>query len=574
MTPLPRPAWAQELASLYACGAANQFILHGNVQDKFLMPAPPGINPDAATSTRAPGSPAAPSSPADGAELGSLDEYLIREILPRFDVILTYDIGDGLVVRKEPKPNLVSSVTGKINDIDPFVNVAAITLFLRYIANIPQPWSVAVIIKEAALAIPRSSSAAHGSTAVRIKNWTHDVAITRSNVAVILLTDELANLHETITSNGAAAKLKVDLPSPAEIGNALSHFAATHGKALESFRDNLPALADGLVGITLQSIDRLIKTHQHRAAAIDQKHIAGIRKQLVEQDSDNLIEFMESTRSLDDLVHCEAVKRQIRQDVELWNAGKLQAVPMGYGVFAPVGCGKNFLVECIAGEAGVPVVTIKNFRDKFVGNTEANLEKIFRLIDSLKRVFVFIDEADQSIGRREGSSTDGGLSGRIYSMLATKMSNPANRGRIVWVLATSRPDLLEVDLKRPGRLDVKIPLFPCGSSAEAFAMLRALCRKFKVQLPEESAAQIEPALPPLLTAGAAQALASKIYRTIEVDRLDPTRAALDALTGYVNPVPLTTLENQIRLAIRECSDIDFVPDFFRHRYADVTPAQG
>src|SRR5258708_7187817 len=68
------------------------------------------------------------------------------------------------------------------------------------------------------------------------------------------------------------------------------------------------------------------------------------------------------------------------------------------------------MVECLAGEAGVPVVEIKNFRDKWVGYTEGNLEKIFRLLQVLTRCFVFIDEADQALGRRESGANDSGLS--------------------------------------------------------------------------------------------------------------------------------------------------------------------
>src|SRR5438874_9966524 len=51
-------------------------------------------------------------------------------------------------------------------------------------------------------------------------------------------------------------------------------------------------------------------------------------------------------------------------------------------------------------------------------------------------------------GKRSGEDGDSGLSGRVYAMLAKEMSDTRNRGRIVWVFATSRPDLLEVDLKR------------------------------------------------------------------------------------------------------------------------------
>src|SRR6266850_8497841 len=70
-----------------------------------------------------------------------------------------------------------------------------------------------------------------------------------------------------------------------------------------------------------------------------------------------------------------------------------------------------------------------------------------------------------------------GSRGRIYSMLAEEMGSSTNRGRVIWVLASSRPDLIEVDLKRPGRVDVKIPLFPTTTPREGFDLIRMLCGK-------------------------------------------------------------------------------------------------
>ena len=64
---------------------------------------------------------------------------------------------------------------------------------------------------------------------------------------------------------------------------------------------------------------------------------------------------------------------------------------------------------------------------------------------------------DPPLGRRESGPGDSGLSGRLYSMIAQEMSYTANRGKVIWVLASSRPDLIEVDLKRPGRIDLKVP---------------------------------------------------------------------------------------------------------------------
>ena len=100
----------------------------------------------------------------------------------------------------------------------------------------------------------------------------------------------------------------------------------------------------------------------------------------------------------------------------------------------------------------------------------------------IRQVVVFVDEADQATGRRGGGEGDSGLSGRVYSMLAQEMSDTRNRGKILWVFATSRPDLLEVDLKRQGRLDVHIPLFPPQDPEGRREMFVAMAKKLKLSL--------------------------------------------------------------------------------------------
>ncbi len=148
-------------------------------------------------------------------------------------------------------------------------------------------------------------------------------------------------------------------------------------------------------------------------------------------------------------------------------------------------------------------------------------------------------------------------------MFAAEMSRTENRGRIIWILASSRPDLIEVDLKRPGRIDVKIPIFPSTTPSEAFELLRALSKRRGVTLSDDAFKSLEPLMPSLLTPGAAETLAVKLYRTVRVDSLDPEEALRRSLTGYANPVPVDVLEMQIGLAAREASDVDFVPEMFR-----------
>jgi SpoVK/Ycf46/Vps4 family AAA+-type ATPase len=184
---------------------------------------------------------------------------------------------------------------------------------------------------------------------------------------------------------------------------------------------------------------------------------------------------------------------------------------------------------------------------------------------------VFIDEADQSLGRRDSGGGDSGLSGRLYSMIAQEMADTANRGRVLWLLASSRPDLIEVDLKRPGRVDVKVPLLPTSTQAESATLIGILAKRYGLALTDTQLATLTPRLPTLLTPGAAEALVVKAYRHSRTENVGAD-AALDAcLIGYQNPVPADVLEFQMRIAIREATDLAFVPPAFRKYAAQPTP---
>ncbi len=94
-----------------------------------------------------------------------------------------------------------------------------------------------------------------------------------------------------------------------------------------------------------------------------------------------------------------------------------------------------------------------------------------------------------------------------------------------------------------------------------------LCQKRAVLLQDTDFAAIQPQIPLLLTPGAAETLAVKIYRQVRTEQTTPLDAVRACLTDYQNPVPLETLEFQIRLAVTEASDLEFVPQSFRTRVA-------
>ncbi|HVT02255.1 MAG TPA: ATP-binding protein [Thermoanaerobaculia bacterium] len=542
----PLPAWATELVSLYQSRAANQFILYGNVNDRFVLP---------------------------NGTLGNLTDFLMRVMMPRFDVVLTYDLGNGIRIEKggeifcqwpavKESPELPKS---------PRAAIETLTRYFRYSANLgrlgKEKHQIGCIIKAAHLvapALPGSLNYDLNALAMLMRDWATDDLLLQHSLVTWLVTDNLNDLNPLLVHDPRSASVEIPLPTPADLREAFDVIASRYPLALAEFQGPDQAiLSTQLAGTTISSIENLLKMKEYGKEKISGRDLVEMKKQLVEKDSADLVEFIESNRSLDDMHAQEKLKGWLRQDLALWRQNDLNALPMGYLICGPVGTGKTFMVECLAGEAGIPVVKIKNFRDKWVGSSEGNLEKIFRLLKGLGRCFVFIDEADQALGKRDSGANDAGLSGRIYSMFAKEMSNSENRGRMVWVLASSRPDLIEVDLKRPGRVDVKIPIFPTTNPEEGFELIRALSKRRGVDLAESDLEVLRSSIPQLLTPGAAEALAVKIYRTTRTQGIAPLDAVRQALTDYQNPVARDVLDFQIGLAVREATDIEFVPALFR-----------
>lgn len=551
------PEWSEEIRRLYLSNAANQFVVHGNVHDRLLIPGDEGKT-----------------------KVGNLIDYLTDVQLKKFDLVLSYELGSGL--RVESGEEFFRQLRFQGGDLpnDPPNAIGYIDQFLRFCINLRsiEPSSeesaklagrnhhIAVVIKSAELVFPVSKQTRDyqlNSMAAVVRSWSHESHFLEQNLAVFLVTEHLNDLNHLLSRNQRAARVEIPMPGPAELGPTFAHFEARYPKALARFSGNPDLPAGRLAGATISSIESLLKRREYEERALEEDDLADLKKSLVERDSQGLIEFLEPTRTLDDVYGHDAVKSWVRQDIALWRQNDLKAMPMGYLLCGPVGTGKTYMVECLAGEAGVPVVKMKNFRDRWVGSTEGNLEKIFGLLHALGRCVVFIDEADQALGSRDSGSGDSGVSGRVYSMMAKEMSNTRNRGRILWILASSRPDLIEVDLKRPGRVDVKIPLFPAHESRDGYRLIRALGKKHDLDLPKECPEEIEDLVPELVTPGAAESIAIKVYRQVRTEDVSATEALRDCLDEYQNPVPKDVMDFQIGIAVREASDLDFVPEVFR-----------
>jgi AAA+ superfamily predicted ATPase len=554
------PRWAAEMRDLFRSGSAAQFLLHGNVFD--VVPA--------------------------AGRLLSVPAFLEQMMFATYDVVLRYDRSRGVRATRgaEDWGDWLQGALGKDASTlsltrEPGAALELIdryllrTLNLQGLPGATAPRRIAVIIEFAEFVVPRGDAAHLGgpfaANTVKVLGWANDPAVVQSNIVSVLISEGLHDLSELVVENPHAASLHLPLPDEEEMVAYVRALAAAQFPELAARSDvPLDTTARRLTGLSRVGARTAIALAMGNDRRITAAWLGSIKKDLIEREGQGLLDFVESSFTLDNVAGHDAVKSWLREDAELLRRGSLRALPMGYLIAGRIGTGKTFLVQCWAGELGIPCVVFKNFRDRWVGATESNLEKIFAILRALGQVVVFVDEADQASGRREGGDGDSGLSGRVYSMLAKEMSDTGNRGRILWVFATSRPDLLEVDLKRQGRLDVHIPLFPPDTGAEREALLLAIAKKLQLPLTAED-------LPPFtddVTLGGNE-LEGVLVRALRVHELSaeprkPLREVLAEVIKEVRPNPHTRkLEYMDLVAVKECTDVRFLPP----KYAELTPEE-
>jgi transitional endoplasmic reticulum ATPase len=208
--------------------------------------------------------------------------------------------------------------------------------------------------------------------------------------------------------------------------------------------------------------------------------IARRKREILERECFGLVEFVEPEHGFEVVGGMEEVKRDLALVAENIRDGRTSRVPMGILFTGPMGTGKTFVAEAFAHECGLTTIKLKNFRSKWVGATEGNLEKILGVVRAIGQVVVIIDEGDRAFGSTDAES-DGGTSSRVIARIKEFMSDTSNRGRILFLVMTNRPDKLDLDLKRAGRLDRKIPFLYSQTPEEVEAVARAVIRKDKVQ---------------------------------------------------------------------------------------------
>lgn len=562
-TPLPEfwPAWAKRLADLYFAGTSAMFLLHGNTHD--LVPL-------------------AGSAPP---RYGPLNEFLGTQVFGRFDLVLSYDLAHGIRAMGgsdiERQRQMVGILSRRIGDPDKLPRDPTQALFLldrlvldNLTAKEADRIRVAILFDFASFVAPDAERGGTQLAAnlVTLLKWAANPYVKRSNLAFVLIDERLADFHDRLATSPHVNAIEIPLPDEAERLTFLQ--TLTRDQDVASYSDfSIDSLAKLTAAVTLSDLAVLVESARRTGQRLDEKRFKARKKQLIERQAQDLLEFIEPKFGLERVVGHDAAKKRLMDDAEIIRRGRLDVAPMGYLFNGPVGTGKTFLATCLAGSIGMPCVKLKNFRSKYVGETEANLERVLGVLRGMGPVMVIIDEADAMLGQREQGG-DSGVGSRVFGMIANAMGDTEYRGKIVWMLLTARPDLLPIDIKRQGRAEIHIPLFYPQTQDEIRAYFTVIAKKFGAPL----AAEDVPDTPHVgdLSGADIESLVGRAWREALIAGEDKlTRERLTAtFDGFMPSTQSLEREMQEIAAIIECTDRAFLVPSALKLLADLGDREG
>jgi SpoVK/Ycf46/Vps4 family AAA+-type ATPase len=257
----------------------------------------------------------------------------------------------------------------------------------------------------------------------------------------------------------------LDLPLPDRdrlreiIRETYTRLAAVHSLKLQLDANGVDAMAGNLLGLTEEAAERAISQTVVGRMALAPDCITDVldaKKALLKRSE--MLEFVDASNDMASVGGLDNLKSWLAQRQNSWDAQALLFgldPPKGVIILGVQGCGKSLCARAIAGEWKIPLVKFDTaaIYDKFIGETEKRIQKVFRVAEGLAPCVLWIDELEKVFAGSgpDSASADAGVSSRL---LASFLSWMQDRKAAVFVAATcNNVTVLPPELIRKGRFD-------------------------------------------------------------------------------------------------------------------------
>lgn len=493
------PVWIREIVEYQQAEIVHQYLLYDNINDLVLAHG------------------------AFGADFPYLSfrEYLSRFLKEKgeYQLVLFYSQSGGFTARNEETARLLNeievghtsassaprSVSVGSTKPSPSVSLEQVVGELTPQIRTPMPvrqaflfidqllrqkkYKVAVIIEHLEKLAPRGDPTPDQSLNIEaLRRWALDRDIqAQTNNLLIGLTDNYENLAQELYGADSRCRL-IQVPLPSESDRSsflelLSEQFQAQGVAITFELDGgtkpLEVLARLTKGFMLAHLDEL-----YRRACLQGRNqitsdlVKSMKREIIKTESRDLLQEKVPVHGFEAIGGLGHIKDYLLQVKESLRRGDNALVPKGILLAGPPGTGKTMIAEALARETGHNVLRMGNIRDMWVGASERNLSKALQIIVENAPVIVFVDEIDQALGSRGISqSGDSGVGERMFARILEFMGSNEHRGRIIWVAATNRADVLDEAMVR--RFDRVFPVLIPGTPQERLAIVLALAKQIE-----------------------------------------------------------------------------------------------
>lgn len=531
--------WYREFLNKYKAGISHEFLFYFNVRDLVD-------------------------------NYRHIDRYIHEEFIKQrgFGIVAFYDISRGLTffdAGMEKEFNIITS-----NEAVSFMNSMPSKLF-PFIDKVLKNTKMILFIDHIEKIIPAgdisSMSIEERVALIWICEWSVNVRISSVGSAIFMLADNLADVsREILKSSFRIEPVLVELPGECERKCYIEHLLKDNNISSDISIDEFAKLSSGLSKKSIKDIKLKAEAEE---VPVSFDFIKDKKHSVLQKEYGDVLEFIYPEIGFEDIGGMSRAKNYLLKNiVQPIKKGDLRRVPMGILLCGPSGTGKTLLVNALAKASGFNCVKIDMSRilGQYVGESEKNFKKCLLGAQSQQPVIVFVDEIDTAF--RRGDSGDSGVSRNIFSEFLQFTGNNNNRGKVIFIAATNRPDLLDAALKRAGRFDKKIPIL-LPETSERAEIFRIMLGKygfeaditdympFAVQTENYTGAEIE-------------TVVRKAYELANEDELEGSVLTSAILNEAIQKCRPSTQQVQFMtmLAIEECDDKDLLPDKYKNLLDD------
>lgn len=494
-----------------------------------------------------------------------MDRYIYEEFVKQrgFGIIAFYDISRGLTffdAGMEKEFNIITSneavnvMNAMPSRLFPFIDKALkntkMVLFIDHVEKIIPSGDIASMSVEERVAL------------IWICEWSVNAKISSVGSSILMLADNLADVsRELLKSSYRIEPVLVELPDEDQRKEYIQHLLKDDCVKTDISVDEFAKLSSGL---SKKSIKDIKLKAEAEDVPISFEFIKDKKHSVLQKEYGDVLEFIYPELGFENIGGMDKAKNYIlRNIVQPIMKGDLRRVPMGILLCGPSGTGKTLLVNALAKASGFNCVKIDMSRilGQYVGESEKNFKKCLLGAQSQQPVIVFVDEIDTAF--RRGDSGDSGVSRNIFSEFLQFTGNTNNRGKVIFIAATNRPDLIDPALKRAGRFDKKIPiLLPDGQ--ERGEIFNLIIKKYGFETDVEDFAPFAEGTENY-TGAEIETVVRKAYEIANEDDADDTMLTAKILEEAIKRCRPSTQQVQFMtmLAIEECDDKDLLPEKYK-----------